>query len=291
MLIKLRASLVYKILSKLFEFYKTLNILSFDVVVGSVTSYYFFCKFLKVDGSVLTASILGLTVWVIYTLDHLIDSRKVDWNYASPRHLYHKLHFKSLSIGIILAILVLCHLITFLDYELLKNGIILSGSVLIYFISIHLLRWNKIVHKELAVAFIYTCGIALGPVTTLNHLPDLIQITFIATFFHIVIMNLLIFSVLDAESDKASGFQSIYQLVGEKLNIAISYLFFQGLLLSIFLFGIVDYSPIIFPLPIMLVSLFILHRVLFGSPSKDSVIPRILGDGVFIFPIIFFFLE
>lgn len=55
-------------------FYRYLNALSLDVVLGGVISGLFFAKLLEVTLPSQVLVELALAVWVIYTLDHLWDA-------------------------------------------------------------------------------------------------------------------------------------------------------------------------------------------------------------------------
>jgi hypothetical protein len=53
------------------------NVLSIDVALGSVCAALFFGKYVAVGISPVTLAVLALTVWIIYTVDHLMDAKRI----------------------------------------------------------------------------------------------------------------------------------------------------------------------------------------------------------------------
>ena len=58
--------------------YRLINILSIDVVAGAVCSALFFARLLQVSLLPYGIISLALTVWIIYTADHLLDAKRVE---------------------------------------------------------------------------------------------------------------------------------------------------------------------------------------------------------------------
>ena len=111
----------------LFQFYKALNLLSLDVAVGAMISALFFARILTV--SIFPADIvcLGLTVWMIYTVDHLFDARRIKGTASTERHRFHQDHF-----GVLLPLLALAAagdlgLAFFIRTSVFQWGIYLAG--------------------------------------------------------------------------------------------------------------------------------------------------------------------
>jgi hypothetical protein len=71
-----------------------MNILSLDVVAGAVAGALFFGEILQVQLSFSVLTALGLTVWIIYTLDHLRDAKQILNVASTDRHRFHQEHFK-----------------------------------------------------------------------------------------------------------------------------------------------------------------------------------------------------
>lgn len=261
-------------------FSKIVSVLSIDVVVGSVSSYYFFCAVFNVQPSIITATILGLTVWAIYTIDHLMDAKKVNFQHASSRHRFHKLHFVTLSKLVIFMVCAISIALFWLDYETLKYGVFLSCLVVIYFISVHMLRLKLMLHKEITVALLYTSGILLGPLSQLEHTIDLAQILLIFSFFHVALVNLLLFSYLDQDSDRSAGFQSICHHLGGSFDKYFYYISLQGigLCLASALTGQMNSALLLMLLIIILIGLFVQKKYQIFRLQLNY---RMIGDGVF----------
>ena len=67
-----------------------LNLLSLDVVLGAMAGMLFFSDLLEVNIAGSVYFLLGLAVWSIYTLDHLMDARSAINKPQSPRHQLHQ---------------------------------------------------------------------------------------------------------------------------------------------------------------------------------------------------------
>jgi len=63
---------------KLGRIYQFINVLSLDVVAGAMVSALFFARIFKVQILPWGVLALGLTVWTIYTTDHLVDAKRVN---------------------------------------------------------------------------------------------------------------------------------------------------------------------------------------------------------------------
>ena len=55
------------------SFIEKLNILSIDIVIGSVAGGIFVVKLLNIQPGFAWRIILPFSVWIVYSLDHLID--------------------------------------------------------------------------------------------------------------------------------------------------------------------------------------------------------------------------
>src|SRR6187402_2077625 len=119
-------------LQKLSAFYRTINLLSIDVAAGAVCSSLLFAEILKVHILSYGLASLGLSVWIIYTADDLLDARKIKTPAATERHRFHQRHFNLLLILLAVAILVNGLIILFVRKPVLISGIIVASFVAIY---------------------------------------------------------------------------------------------------------------------------------------------------------------
>jgi hypothetical protein len=89
------------LVSTVLRYYRLLNILSIDIAVGAVICALYFSKIFEVEVRPYGLAALALTVWVIYTADHLRDARNILKRASSERHAFHQSHF-----GILLVLLI-----------------------------------------------------------------------------------------------------------------------------------------------------------------------------------------
>ena len=90
----------------LIKFYRFVNILSIDVALGSVCCAAWFAEILNATLKPYALVSLGLTVWIIYTADHLLDARKIHAPASTERHRYHQENFTLLFYLLLFAVLV-----------------------------------------------------------------------------------------------------------------------------------------------------------------------------------------
>ncbi|MEQ8238828.1 MAG: hypothetical protein RIA69_06430 [Cyclobacteriaceae bacterium] len=254
--------------------------LSLDIVLGAICFLLYLNNFYRLNIPIFTYVELGLAVWVIYLLDHIIDSRRKT-GFHSLRHQFYKDHFKLLSSLCLFALLIAFLLLPFLPVVVLINGAILSILSLVYLAIVKFVPEFWV--KELLIAIGYASGIFLVPFTLLEHLetPDIL--IYISLLF-IALSNLIVFSLYDLSSDEKDNFPSIVQKLGftgaKRLLVA---LIFVGLGIAIFLL------TVSLNLGLMLISMNIVLLVLHTKPInfRKNEMFRVIGDGIFYLPVIF----
>src|SRR5258708_19860438 len=148
-------------MKKLVQFYQLANLLSIDVVAGAVVSGLFIARILQVHILPWGLAVLGLTVWVIYTTDHLLDARRLGAPAATARHRFHQSHFREL-VMVLAVVVVIDVAMTFLIRKpVLSSGLALAGMVGIYLLIQHSLKSLK----ELSATLLYCSGVALPPLS------------------------------------------------------------------------------------------------------------------------------
>jgi len=136
------------------EIVEFINCFSVLVVAGSVSTSYFFGQIYKAQLGFSFYWLLASTIWIIYTLDHVLDGMKQKEQSVSIRHYIHYKYRKTIlptlaALSIFNAYIAL----VFLPPILLKAGIALALSVLAYFLVVHFLKViNITIPKELMVA-------------------------------------------------------------------------------------------------------------------------------------------
>ncbi len=268
---------------------KYFQALSLDVTIGGVIGSLFISTYLGVLVDFKTYIILGLTIWLIYTLDHLIDTQNA---LEPPITFRHRFHWKnSMSMWGVWSFLLIMDLS--LLYKLpsmtLIYGAIVTVFVVIYFISINLLRSSNIYHKEFAAAIVYSVGIFIPSISIMDlSIGSDIWILFVE-MFSLAFINLLIFSVFERVVDKHEGYHSLVR----SLNLQNVKGIIWGLMLAVFVLNIAGSFMIDNPQ-------FILSQIIIGTMNVTLAIImlkrdffiintryRIVGDAVFTFPLLY----
>jgi len=103
------------------------NLLSLDAPLVAVAWLFMFARAWRVDFHPWHAyAALGLTVWVIYVVDRLVDvrMRPADDPTLGLRHHFHNRHWKKFSVGVLLAIVAVLWLtLTYLPVEIIGYSI------------------------------------------------------------------------------------------------------------------------------------------------------------------------
>ena len=269
-------------MKKILGTYKIINILSLDVAAGAMICATFFALTLGVEILPQGLASLGLTVWIIYTADHLLDARKLQQDASTERHRFHQRHFKILLIVLVVAVLVDVTQIYFIRSMVFMAGLVLAFLVLIYF----LIQQRIGFVKELLGTLLYTGGVLLIPLSV-NHQFSLTTSLLILQFGITVWINLLLFSWIDKPRDEKDKHHSFATTFGFKIT--------QRVLL--FLFAIVAFLAVIqwamfsfdtmATLTILFMDTLLLLIFIKNDYFEKEDRYRLLGDAVFVLPIIY----
>ena len=210
------------------------SILSIDVVIGSIFCGAFVVKLLGIDPGFAWWFVLPTSVWIIYTIDHMIDGYKLKKNAHTSRHYFHFQYLKPLIyILLILAVISLILVLFFLEKQIVIFGVIAAFITGLYLFGVYAFRKKRswFFQKELFVAIVYTLGIWGGPASLIafNLLP--FQWLCLIVFFMLVFTDLLVFSLYESETDRLDGHNNLVLNLGKKgterlilLNIALVFL-------------------------------------------------------------------
>ena len=269
------------------KLYQYIRAFSLDVVAGAVISARWIGNYFKAEIPSYAILALGLTVWLIYTIDHVLDARKISSKDALFRHLIHYKNAPYIFGLMAIVAMVLIFVLQKLHPHLLNAGLILGFLVFCYLIFIHFIRKNLFWGKEWFIALVYATGICLPTVTYIQTIP-IILIYFWLQLFLLASINLILFNMIEYKSDKAQGFSSFATIKGVDFSrrvILVLLIAFVAIWSSSFLLfnseRILDYQAIF----ILMAS--VLAMVL----SKEVVLReeewyRVIGDIVFVLPII-----
>ena len=183
------------------SFLKNLHYLSLDVVIGAVASSWMFWKMPHGNTlpDILSLIILGISTWIIYILDRLLDNLKSEPQDA--RHQFHFRHQYYLQITIILLFTIALVLVFFLPNKVIYFGIGLSILLTIYFYFLKKYSQNTDYQyfKEIFTAIIYSISVVGSAFSTKQNLGIFEYLAGI-NFLLLVHQSILIFSYCEAKT-------------------------------------------------------------------------------------------
>ncbi|MBK6266758.1 hypothetical protein JKA74_17065 [Marivirga sp. S37H4] len=267
--------------------YQYIRAFSLDVVAGAAISARWIGNYFGAEIPFSSILALSLTVWLIYTVDHLLDARKIRPNEALFRHFIH-LKIAPYIIGlVIVAILLLIYTIQYLKAELIWYGLGLGAAVIIYLVLVHFIGKKPYWGKEWFISIVYATGICLPTYANLGEFPLILGYFWIQLFM-LASINLLMFNMFEYKQDKLQGFNSFATVWGFDISrkvILALFLFFTIIWSVAFLLfkqaNFLDYQAI----------LIFMGSVLAMVLSKESALKeeewyRVIGDIVFVLPLI-----
>ena len=164
--------------------------------------------------------LLPAAVWAVYTLDHLIDARRMGPTAATPRHRFHGRHATALWAALV-PVALACGAVGLVDLSWLGIGF---GAAMVALVGLHELivklagnRASPLLVKELGVGVIFTAGtwglpaivrwVAAGP-------PPWPAAVLVGQYALLAGVNLIEFSLFEARRDAAAGQTSFVRGVG-----------------------------------------------------------------------------
>jgi hypothetical protein len=193
--------------------------LSLDVVLGALGSATFMIWALSARIGLPLLLLLALATWTVYTLDHLVDARRIPAPALNPRHRYFQVHFKVLFrvwlvIGVATAALAIV-------LGMRNTNLFVLGGwatlLVILHIAVVLLASNRqgpFLQKEFAVAFIYTYGIAIPALLGIRARLSWDAAILLGQFVVLAWMNLLVYARFEYATDTTDGHTSTVQWLG-----------------------------------------------------------------------------
>lgn len=260
--------------------YRLLQHLSIDIVFGAVILLHFFSKIYNVSVSWPAYVLLGSSIWLIYTLDHLRDSKLAVLG-TRERYAFHARNQKALKTMMIIVTVLSTICLFFVSTAIIVSGGILAGFCLIYVLGQSVIAKKGL--KELYVAVVYTFGILLVPISLTQQF-DLYSflILLILSF-----LNLAIFSWFEFTEDKQDSFQSIATQLGQKRSLKLIF----GILSVGFAIGFAAINTnSVYPLYMIFVLSIFTLLIFKENWARQKNRYRTIGDAVFILPILFEFL-
>jgi len=274
-----------------YSFFKLLQILSIDVVIGSLAVGYMATIILDVAANPVWWLILPMSVWIIYTLDHLVDGYKNKSYSVIERHRFHY-EYRKLIIGFVMVIsfIAIALSVLYLDWRIVIGGMILLIIIVFYLLVIFILKNRKtiLLQKELIIAIVYTSGIFLAPAIWYGSIPSFPILCVIAIIGLLALTEGIMNSWFDYEYDIEDGYSSFTVLTGRKFTLSFliaTHMFIEAVIL-ILLFTIpID---IVFWSLVILLIINVLLGVISLYPENYFFKKhhRTIGELTFILPIL-----
>lgn len=265
--------------------YRFLNLLSLDVAGGAVVCALFFAQIAGVELLPQGLITLGMSVWIIYSIDHLLDAKQIKKVASTNRHRFYQKHFKLISLLVLIGLLIDLIMILFI-----KKQVFIWGLGLGLVICIYLLIQRKLTpYKEVSVALLYSAGIFL-PTLSLNN-QTLNTVLFIMLAFSFTsLLNLFTFSLFDHELDLRDSQNSISTYLGKEnlIKLLKGMFFIQGMFLIALMLE-TSYKTEVLILMAMNLVLYTLYNNVDKFLKSDFY--RLAGDMIFFFPLSYILLH
>jgi hypothetical protein len=262
---------------KIAGLYRLFNILSLDIAAGAMISAMFFAKLLHVQILPYGLMALGLTVWIIYTADHLRDAKAIGKQAASTRHRFHQDHFKMMLSLMVAAIVVDTVIIFFIRKQVFTWGLLLSALVIVYLVAQRYLKFLK----EIFIAALYTGGVLLPSLSVTSLAISSFHIVLIVQFAMTALINLLVFSWFDSEPDAIDKLNSFVTVLGRPFAAFCIWLL---LIINIGLGGFLWFREPYHQPVLILWSMNAVLLLLFVFRNRLGSYYRLPGDAVFLIP-------
>jgi hypothetical protein len=262
--------------------YRFLNLLSIDIAIGAIACGMYFAWLLDVHVRPYALASLGITVWIIYTADHLLDAWKVKVRASTERHRFHQDHFRTLVVLVTVAILIDFILIFFI-----KRPVLFAGLYMIALVVVYLLFHNKLTFlKEFFVALLYCVGVLLPSLTVTDVSLEMSHHILFVSFFLLALINLLLFSLFDKTNDEKDKRQSFVTLFGERTTRRIIIVLSSVNMLLLFYLFFKWNQMLVVVIPFLMNTALIIIMI-FNRWFEKNGRYRLLGDAIFLLPLLY----
>lgn len=275
--------------SAILKSYTTFQILSIDVVLGSLAVGYMAVRLLDVTPVKVWWLILAISVWIIYSADHLLDGLKNKYSAVISRHRYYYKNRKPLLLAIIILSIINIYLsIIYMDISIIYAGIIMCFVVFIYLMLINYGNYAivQIIPKELVIAIIYVSGIYLAPVYWHGATPDNFNIIVFIILAVLVWAEGVMASYFDYDKDVSDHYNS-FAISNSKTttrNVLIALHLTIEILLLILLFFFNTSLELAVILVLIVINFSLGIMILYPNNCLFMKYYRAIGESVFMLP-------
>jgi len=266
------------------------RLFSLDIIAGALASCLFAFKIIDVPASIPLFIVLGISVFSIYSFDHIVDGIRKEGFTDTGSHRFFFVHRKVLIGIVILAVMAGISLaVIFLDKEIIKFGIFVGIFLIVYFLfnQTKNTAWQKMFFKEFWIAVIYTLVIWGLPIIENSYLVEIPAILMAISFGFLVLGNVLIYSYYGFISDGLEREKSIAIQFGRKKSrmfIILALCFSADALLAelIFfhLFRSIDYTVLI------LMNFGLMLIIYQKDKFEKNNLYGVLADALFLLPVL-----
>ncbi|MDX2286920.1 MAG: hypothetical protein NW241_22335 [Bacteroidia bacterium] len=200
------------------RYYRILQYLSIDVMLGALASGAMAARLMGQEMPRVWWIALPLSVWVVYTTDHLLDARRLQHRAHSARHLFHHQYHYAIAVAWAGALMI-C--ITWAPWQAPQELLLLGmGMGMLVLLHLGIVSWAKgrarwWLQKELGVGLIYSAGVWGGPLALADGPAGAAVWLAAAQFFGLAMINLLVFSIYEESLDAQDGQTSFVRAVGK----------------------------------------------------------------------------
>lgn len=265
-------------MSKVIHFVQNLSL---DITLGAVISCAFIAQRLGVHLTLHMYLGLAIAIWLIYTIDHLIDAGKATKKPSNPRHAFHFQHRKMMlwvALGVFTLGLINAF---FLPQTTLLIGLLLVVLAGLYFLYLKIRKQQ--VYKAYLAAFVYSSGIMVAPLSQLDGFTTELLYLF-TTFFLLALVNLMLIPLYEVKMDEDDAQPSMPIRKGihateHKIRIAliINFMVVAG-------YGYHHTLSLVEGLVLLLMPMVLFILLFSRTFFAKCYLYRILADGIFFLP-------
>ncbi len=278
-----------KIVKNIFE---KISILSLDVVAGVVCGCLMFARQMHVSAGWPHYFVLGSSVWLIYTTDHLLDAFRKP-NLVTLRHRFHFQHRMSLIvITMIVGLATIGIAFVFLSVKVLYFGVVTGCCTVAYLLIIHLFN-KKYFFKEVWISILYTVGVWGSVAILASHMRQLDWVI-VSLYFLLIFQDVLILACYEVEEDSqqqmfssvhAQGIVRVYFWLKRISEAALA-----SCVVGWMFFGETRFDSWVWATLTGIAGV-LAAITYFPKVFRTSYLYRFLGDGILILPIVVVLLD
>ena len=201
------------------KIYRHFHYLGLDIVLGALASSCFAARLFGTNPGLIWWITLALTVWLLYTGDHMMDAWRHRKKVQREMHYFLLKHRRLViySLGVV-AVVNAMLIINLLDKDVFKYALILAGLVLLFYAMRHVFRKNRFlfIPGEVFVLLLYLAGTWLGPAASVEGGFVTSQGLIALIYAGVLLMNLGVISLYDIQLDSRMGIASLAHILGKK---------------------------------------------------------------------------